>query len=151
MGTDRFGNQYFENRRAQSQRFRWVKYKDQLDYSANDVPPEWFSWLHALNDWPPGGKDTPPGVYPHPTYERPPTQSEAAACLDQPISSFKPAVYMPKGYPKRQGGRWPVEEIIERWDPAAATTLQRAEKDTQQDAASLDAGLAVPPGQRARE
>jgi hypothetical protein len=43
----------------------------------------------------------------------------------RPISSFDPAVYMPKGYPKNPGGRkdW---SVVQRWQPPGAPPLPRS-------------------------
>jgi hypothetical protein len=138
VGTDRFGNKYFENRHAQSTRFRWVRYVNTEEYSANDVPPEWFGWLHAINDWPPTSDDTPPGMYAYPSYEQFADAEEPAQQLDHPISDYEPAVYMPKGYPKHRGGRWPVEShTIERWRPGAKSAMQRAALEENVQAATI--------------
>lgn len=114
MGHDRFGNAYYENHHGQSQRSRWVRYADKDDYSANSVPPEWFGWLHAINDCPPvGGGGC--REYEHPIYETPPPANEEKVHLDRPLSSYEPAVYMPKGYPKPTvQNRWSVE-VVQRW------------------------------------
>ena len=37
----------------------------------------------------------------------------------RPISSFNPAVYMPKGYPKNPGGRKDFS-VVRRWPPACS-------------------------------
>jgi NADH:ubiquinone oxidoreductase subunit len=114
VGHDRFGNEYYEQRHGQSQRSRWVAYADKRDYSANSVPPEWFGWLHATNDCPPVGE------YEHPFYETLPPADEEKVHLDRPLSSYEPAVYAPKGYPKPtvQKNRWSVE-VIQRWQGGA--------------------------------
>jgi len=47
VGTDSFGNRYFESRDTKSydgRKRRWVLYKGYVD--ASKVPPEWFGWLH---------------------------------------------------------------------------------------------------------
>lgn len=55
VGTDKFGNQYFENNRFFYGRNRWVEYGDQyhFDYDGSQVPPEWHRWLHYTTDDPP--------------------------------------------------------------------------------------------------
>mmetsp|Transcript_26854 Transcript_26854/g.54546 ORF Transcript_26854/g.54546 Transcript_26854/m.54546 type:complete len:195 (-) Transcript_26854:145-729(-) len=53
VGTDRFGNRYYENKLEQFNRDRWVVYntKDQhMDYDPSTVPPEWHGWLHHMTD-----------------------------------------------------------------------------------------------------
>lgn len=117
VGHDRFGNAYFENYHGQSQRSRWVTYADKDDYSANSVPPEWFGWLHCINDWPPVGSSA--SQYEHPVYEVHPSGNEEEVRLDQPLSSYEPEVYKPKGYPKGQQSRWSVE-VIQRWQSSTS-------------------------------
>ena len=43
-GTDKFGNKYYENKFGK----RWVIYKDIVE--ASNIPSEWFSWIHFLNN-----------------------------------------------------------------------------------------------------
>lgn len=53
LGTDDFGNQYFEDMTAQYGRNRWVLFKDMDNMSGEDpstVPPEWHGWLHHVTD-----------------------------------------------------------------------------------------------------
>ncbi|KAJ1327213.1 hypothetical protein BSLG_010555 [Batrachochytrium salamandrivorans] len=49
MGTDKFGNEYFENREDMHGRDRWVVYK-KWDFDATQAPPEWHQWLHRMSD-----------------------------------------------------------------------------------------------------
>ena len=47
VGTDEFGNRYFEARDRKSydgRKRRWVLYNGYVD--ASKVPPDWFGWLH---------------------------------------------------------------------------------------------------------
>ena len=56
VGTDAFGNKYYEGRAAKSptssngHRRRWVVFKGMPEASA--VPPEWHGWLHYTLDAP---------------------------------------------------------------------------------------------------
>ncbi|MBE9604069.1 NADH:ubiquinone oxidoreductase subunit NDUFA12 [Acetobacteraceae bacterium H6797] len=53
VGTDRFGNSYFESRKPKygySRMRRFVIYKGAAD--ASKVPPEWHAWLHYTVDEP---------------------------------------------------------------------------------------------------
>ncbi|KAF8665738.1 hypothetical protein AX16_000186 [Volvariella volvacea WC 439] len=55
IGTDQFGNKYFENRNAEEEipgRHRWVDFA-QHNYHASQVPPEWHSWLQHIRKDPP--------------------------------------------------------------------------------------------------
>ena len=54
IGTDEFGNRYFESRDTSSydgRRRRWVLYKGYAD--ASKVTPDWHGWLHYTFDEPP--------------------------------------------------------------------------------------------------
>lgn len=44
VGEDSFGNAYFEAKRGEGTRRRWVIYKGAND--ASRVPAEWHGWLH---------------------------------------------------------------------------------------------------------
>ena len=51
VGEDQFGNQYFQNKKADrtfNRRNRWVIYKGISE--ASKVPGEWFNWLHYQTD-----------------------------------------------------------------------------------------------------
>ncbi|KAH6915210.1 NADH ubiquinone oxidoreductase subunit NDUFA12-domain-containing protein [Coprinopsis sp. MPI-PUGE-AT-0042] len=55
VGTDQFGNRYFENRNGYEEvpgRHRWVDFA-QHDYHASQVPPEWHAWLSHIRALPP--------------------------------------------------------------------------------------------------
>lgn len=53
VGTDRFGNTYFESRRdylGYGRKRRWVIYPRVAE--ATTVPPEWHTWLHHTTEAP---------------------------------------------------------------------------------------------------
>lgn len=52
VGSDKYGNKYYENRYYFMGRSRWVEYAEYInyDYDASQVPPEWFGWLHYRTD-----------------------------------------------------------------------------------------------------
>ena len=51
VGTDQFGNQYYERTQGEIYgRHRWVVYGNKKDYTSTSVPPEWHGWLHYIND-----------------------------------------------------------------------------------------------------
>ncbi len=56
VGTDEFGNRYYQERRAPRgrRRRRWVVYEGEDE--ASRVPPEWHAWLHYTVDEVPSGK-----------------------------------------------------------------------------------------------
>ena len=47
VGTDEFGNQYYQDRKVapNGRRKRWVVYEG--DDEASKVPPEWNAWLRS--------------------------------------------------------------------------------------------------------
>ncbi len=55
VGKDEFGNEYYEDRKANGPALRkprrWVIYNGYAE--ASKVPPEWFGWLHYTVDIPP--------------------------------------------------------------------------------------------------
>ncbi|WVQ81910.1 hypothetical protein IAT38_004037 [Cryptococcus sp. DSM 104549] len=55
VGTDRFGNRYYENYDPNEElpgRNRWVDFS-QHDLNASQVPPEWHSWISHIRKDPP--------------------------------------------------------------------------------------------------
>ncbi|WWD19020.1 hypothetical protein CI109_103477 [Kwoniella shandongensis] len=55
VGTDQFGNRYFENLNPNEEipgRHRWIDFS-QDDFNASQVPPEWHSWLSHIRHLPP--------------------------------------------------------------------------------------------------
>ncbi|KAJ8086189.1 hypothetical protein PM082_005012 [Marasmius tenuissimus] len=55
VGTDQFGNRYFENMDGTEEipgRHRWVDFA-QHDYHASQVPPEWHAWISHIRASPP--------------------------------------------------------------------------------------------------
>ncbi|KAB7505432.1 putative NADH dehydrogenase [ubiquinone] 1 alpha subcomplex subunit 12 [Armadillidium nasatum] len=55
VGTDNFGNKYFENKNNMFGRDRWVEYSPHvgMDYDGSQVSVEWYGWLHHKTDIPP--------------------------------------------------------------------------------------------------
>ena len=49
VGTDAYGNQYYENKADIMNRNRWVIY-EKWNWDGSQVPPEWHSWLHHISD-----------------------------------------------------------------------------------------------------
>ncbi|KAH8920561.1 NDUFA12-domain-containing protein [Atractiella rhizophila] len=52
VGTDYFGNKYYENFEEMQWRHRWIDYA-QHDYNASQIPPEWHAWMHHMRREPP--------------------------------------------------------------------------------------------------
>lgn len=48
VGTDKYGNKYYENNYYFYGRNRWVEYAPHvhMQYDASQIPPEWFGWMH---------------------------------------------------------------------------------------------------------
>ncbi|KAH9426123.1 NADH dehydrogenase (ubiquinone) B17.2 subunit [Dermatophagoides pteronyssinus] len=55
VGTDKYGNRYYENNEYMHGANRWIEYSDRvhLDYDASQIPAEWHGWLHYMTDIPP--------------------------------------------------------------------------------------------------
>ncbi|KAF1813268.1 NADH-ubiquinone oxidoreductase subunit B17.2 [Eremomyces bilateralis CBS 781.70] len=53
IGTDRYGNKYFENLEEEMQlRTRWVDYKEK-EYDPSQIEPGWHAWISYMVDQPP--------------------------------------------------------------------------------------------------
>ncbi|KAI1767517.1 NDUFA12-domain-containing protein [Hypoxylon sp. FL1150] len=52
IGTDRFGNKYFENTEELPLRTRWVDYKKH-DFDPAQIEPGWHAWISYAVDKPP--------------------------------------------------------------------------------------------------
>lgn len=48
IGTDKYGNRYYENPYYFYGRNRWVEYADHfhMNYDGSQIPAEWFGWMH---------------------------------------------------------------------------------------------------------
>uniref|UniRef100_A0A663MKY9 NADH dehydrogenase [ubiquinone] 1 alpha subcomplex subunit 12 n=1 Tax=Athene cunicularia TaxID=194338 RepID=A0A663MKY9_ATHCN len=60
IGTDKYGNKYYEDKRNFFGRHRWVIYTNEMngkntfwEVDGSMVPPEWHRWLHSMTDDPP--------------------------------------------------------------------------------------------------
>ncbi|KAF9584115.1 hypothetical protein BGW38_007535 [Lunasporangiospora selenospora] len=59
VGTDKFGNKYFENLEESYGRNRWVQFAKEdsffsrAEFNASQIPAEWHGWLHRMLDAPP--------------------------------------------------------------------------------------------------
>ncbi|PLN82059.1 NADH-ubiquinone oxidoreductase subunit B17.2 [Aspergillus taichungensis] len=54
IGTDRFGNKYFENLEEELPlRTRWVDYKVSTYGDASEIEPGWHAWISYMVDAPP--------------------------------------------------------------------------------------------------
>lgn len=55
IGTDNYGNKYFENNSYFMARNRFVVYPyvDRFTFDGSQIPAEWHRWLHYMTDDPP--------------------------------------------------------------------------------------------------
>jgi len=103
VGTDPFGNRYFESRDNVSydgRKRRWVLYNGYVD--ASKVPPEWFGWLHYSVDEAPGAQ----------TFPKRPWMKDHV-----PNLSGTPFAWRPKGSIARGGARPRATGDYEAWRP----------------------------------
>lgn len=103
VGTDEFGNRYYESRDTRSydgRRRRWVLFKGYAD--ASKVPPDWHGWLHY-------------------TFDRPPTEEplprKAWEQDHMPNMSGTPLAWRPQGSLAREGQRPAATGDYEAWSP----------------------------------
>lgn len=103
VGTDSFGNRYFEARVAKSydgRKRRWVLYNGYVD--ASKVPPEWFGWLHYSVDQAPSKSDAPRKAW----------QKD-----HMPNLSGTPFAWKPRGSIARGGQRASASGDYQAWRP----------------------------------
>lgn len=100
VGTDEFGNQYYQDRKAVpgGKRRRWVIYDG--DDEASKVPPEWNAWLHYTNSEIPDGSRRRDWQKPH-----------------SPNLTGTAAAYRPAGHTLRGGRRARATGDYEAWKP----------------------------------
>jgi NADH:ubiquinone oxidoreductase subunit len=103
VGTDRFGNVYYEGRKAQAvynRPRRWVLYVSGKEPTT--VPPEWHAWLHHTVD------------IPMSETKRFPWQREHQANL-----TGTPHAYRPAGHDYVGGTRRVTGGDYEAWTPGS--------------------------------
>ncbi|CAL8099325.1 unnamed protein product [Calicophoron daubneyi] len=63
VGSDKFGNKYYQNDKYFMGRDRWVVYGNRFgwDYEGSQIPPEWHRWMEHMTDETPVTK--PPVVH----------------------------------------------------------------------------------------
>ncbi len=100
VGTDEFGNRYFEEKRARTglRSRRWVLYAQVAEASA--VPPEWHAWIHYTTDAPIPLASRKPWQKPH-----------------LPNLTGTSASYRPPGHDYRGGNRAAATGDYESWTP----------------------------------
>lgn len=98
VGSDRYGNRYYEERRAHPlRRRRWVAYAGEPE--ASKVPPEWHAWLHYTTDAPLTPVDR-PWIKPH-----------------QPNLTGTAQAWRPAGSQQQGGRRAAASADYEAWTP----------------------------------
>lgn len=103
VGTDEFGNRYYEardNRSYDGRRRRWVIYNGYADGSK--VPPDWHGWLHYTFDEPPTDRPLP----------RKPWEKDHV-----PNLTGTPLAWRPPGSLARGGARPAATGDYEAWRP----------------------------------
>jgi NADH:ubiquinone oxidoreductase subunit len=103
VGTDEFGNRYYESRDHKSydgRKRRWVVYNGYAD--ASKVPPDWHLWMHYMSDEPPSSKPLPTR-----RWEKP----------HLPNLSGTPFAWRPRGSLARGGERASAAGDYQAWKP----------------------------------
>ena len=102
VGADRFGNRYYEERRARRGKppRRYVRYKGIAE--ASKVPADWHGWLHHVESSPP----------PDGGYEKYEWQRE-----HQPNVTGTVNAYRPRGHILKGGKRSSSSSDYEPWSP----------------------------------
>lgn len=105
VGTDRFGNRYYESKSKKDsfgRLVRWVLYAGHKD--ASSVPPEWWGWIHYTTEAP-LAENAP----------RRPWQKE-----HRPNLTGTPEAYRPPGHDYAGGQRAAASGDYEAWTPESA-------------------------------
>ena len=103
IGSDEFGNRYFEERRARPGKppRRYVRYNGIVE--ASKVPADWHGWLHHTELSPP-----PVGGYKKHAWQK----------EHQPNLTGTTNAHRPQGHVLRGGKRKPATGAYEPWKPA---------------------------------
>lgn len=98
VGTDSYGNKYFESRKTNEdgRHKRWVEYNGMAEPSK--VPPEWHGWLHHTFDTPLKDKYTWQKDY-------------------LPNLTGTDLAYLPPGHELKGGKRSKASGDYEAWEP----------------------------------
>jgi NADH:ubiquinone oxidoreductase subunit len=104
VGTDEFGNRYFEARDVKDsydgRKRRWVLYKGYAE--ASKIPPDWHGWMHYTYDDPPSKV-----ALPRKDWEKP----------HMPNMSGTPYAQFPPGSLNAEAVRSPTTGDYEAWKP----------------------------------
>jgi NADH:ubiquinone oxidoreductase subunit len=103
VGTDRFGNTYYESHAKMAgydRRRRFVLYKGPQEATA--IPPEWHGWMHHTSPEP-----------------LPETRSRPWFEEHRPNPTGTPAAYHPPGHQLSTRGRPKTDGEYEAWTPGS--------------------------------
>lgn len=105
VGSDEFGNRYFEDRSDSNaydkgRKRRYVLYKGYAD--ASKIPPDWHGWMHYVYDTPPSQEPLPRQVWEQPHL---------------PNMSGTPYAQFPKGSLYAEAERQKSTGDYEAWKP----------------------------------
>jgi NADH:ubiquinone oxidoreductase subunit len=102
IGTDQYGNQYYQGRRRYRNgvRKRFVIYQGQPE--ASKVPAEWHGWLHHTEEMPP----------PADGYPRKPWQKDHLPNLTGTVYAYRPSGHLLAGNKRK-----PATGDYEAWKP----------------------------------
>jgi NADH:ubiquinone oxidoreductase subunit len=102
IGTDQFGNRYYEERRSRAGKpaRRYVRYNGIAE--ASKVPADWHGWLHHTESTPP-----PAGGY----------NKHVWQLEHQPNVTGTSHAYRPDGHMLKGGKRKPATGDYEPWNP----------------------------------
>jgi NADH:ubiquinone oxidoreductase subunit len=102
VGTDEFGNRYYQSRRirADGRQRRFVVYKGNVE--ASKVPSDWHGWLHYTESTPP-----PAAGYPKQSWQK----------QHLPNLTGTVRAYRPQGHALKGGKRAPATGDYEPWTP----------------------------------
>ena len=105
VGSDEFGNKYYEDRTDRKsydkwRKRRWVIYKGYAD--ASKIPPDWHGWMHYIYDTPPSEQ---------------PLRRKAWEKPHEPNLSGTPFARFPSGSLNAEGQRQASSGDYEAWNP----------------------------------
>lgn len=109
VGTDKFGNQYWENKDAAQLRDRWVVFA-QKDPDPTTVPGEWHQWLHHVGDAPPAVVEAERKFF-----QTPHTPNATGQVFTAPGQTYTPHNFL---FNKSYGQNYTSTPITEQWQPA---------------------------------
>ncbi len=117
VGTDKFGNAYYENKQAVQLRDRWVVYAEQKQPDATTVPGEWHQWLHHVGDAPP-----PAVAAERKFFQTPHSPNTTGTVYTTPSATYTPHNFLLN---KKHGANYTAAPLIEPWQPKTLNTTKK--------------------------